>query len=91
MRKLSSEETILTGQWILSCGSIISDSVSERIEWLIENYLIEIGQDESGWSKLYKDPEDNRYWELTYPHSEIQGGGPPQLKITSLGNSNFRN
>jgi immunity protein 27 of polymorphic toxin system len=31
------------------------------------------------WSKLYLDPVDGGYWELTYPQSEMHGGGPPQL------------
>jgi hypothetical protein len=80
MMKLKSEETILKGSWKLSGGSMEADAVSERIERLISEYLIEIGEDESGWNKLYQDPEDNRYWELTYPESETHGGGASQLE-----------
>jgi len=83
MMKLKSEETILKGSWKLSGDSMEADSVSERIEWLITEYLIEIGEDESGWNKLYQDPEDNRYWEVTYPESETHGGGAPQLENIS--------
>lgn len=79
--KIKAEETILKGGWKLSGGkSMEADSVSKRIEWLITKYLIEVGEDESGWNKLYQDPEDNRYWELTYLESQTHGGGAPQLE-----------
>jgi len=38
-----------------------------------------IGGADGGWSRLYLDPVDGRYWELIYPQSEIHGGGPPRL------------
>ena len=82
--KLKPEETILKGSWKLIGHSMEADSVCERIESLIAEYLIEVSEDESGWNKLYKDPEDNRYWELTYPESEIHGGGAPQLENISI-------
>lgn len=81
--KIEPNETILKGSLIFKDGSVTSDSVSQRIENLIANHLIEIGEDESGWNKLYRDPVDNRYWELTYPESEAHGGGAPQLKLLS--------
>jgi hypothetical protein len=34
----------------------------------------------NGWNALYRDPNDCRYWELTYPEGELHGGGPPQLR-----------
>lgn len=81
--KIEPNETILKGSWIFKDGSMTNDSVSQRIENLIAKHLIEIGEDESGWNKLYIDPEDNRYWELTYPESEAHGGGAPQLELLS--------
>jgi len=30
---------------------------------------------------LYRDPDDGRYWERTYPQSELHGGGPPELRV----------
>ena len=76
-------ETELTGNWILKDGTLIEDEVSMRIKFLIANKLTEISTDSTGWRKLYKDPNDNRYWELSYPHSDLQGGGPPLLKNLS--------
>jgi hypothetical protein len=83
MMKLKLDETILNGSWKLSGGLMKADSVSERIEWLTTEYLIEVGEYANGWNKLYKDPEDNRYWELTYPESETHGGGAPRLENIS--------
>ena len=34
-----------------------------------------------GWETLYRDPDDGRYWERTFPQSGSDGGGPPQLRF----------
>ena len=82
--KLKSNEIELKGGWKLVGTSMRVDDVCERIESLISSYLIKIGEDESGWNKLYQDPEDKRYWELSYLESEMHGGGAPLLKNLSL-------
>lgn len=84
MIKLKPHETELRGDWQLADSSVGLDNVSKRIEDLVANYLIEVAVDESGWNKLFQDPEDKRYWELIYPESEMHGGGPPLLKKISL-------
>ena len=76
---IESNETKLTGKWIFTDGIVKEDDISKRIKDLVVNYLLEIATDESGWYKLYKDPNDHRYWELSYPQSDLQGGGPPLL------------
>lgn len=80
MIKLKPDEIELRGSWELVGTSMKADDVCERIENLISSHLIEIGEDESGWNKLYQDTEDKRYWELSYPESETHGAGPPLLK-----------
>jgi hypothetical protein len=52
-----------------------------RIEWLTTGCLEKIAA--SNWTILFRDPEDGRYWELTYPKGELQGGGPPRLTVLS--------
>lgn len=59
------------------------DDQSNRITWLVNNYLIQIASDGVSWTVLYQDPEDKRYWELTFPRSEIHGGGAPSLILIS--------
>jgi hypothetical protein len=73
-------ETILTGQWVLQGRQVVGDDVCERIDALTKSYLVKIGHDASGWETLYRDPNDGRLWERTYPQSHLHGGGPPQLR-----------
>ena len=79
--RLKPEERDLKGQWIIVDGKMIRDQVAERIDDLVRNYLTKLKVDESGWNTLYRDPSDERYWELTFPHSEMHGGGPPRLCV----------
>ena len=77
--KLNKSENKLIGQWLFENGKMLKDPVSERIEWLINHHLKKIISANGGWDILYRDPEDERYWELSYPQSELHGGGPPCL------------
>ena len=70
---LSSEEKSLIGSWVLIGDSVEFDKLSYCINWLITKYSIKVKQDESGWNTLFADPEDGRYWELTYPTAETHG------------------
>ena len=78
-----SNETEFAGSWLLENGNVKDDNVSMRIKDLIVNYLSEIAMTDDGWQRLYQDPNDGRYWELSYPHSDWEGGGPPSLKNIS--------
>ncbi len=78
-------ETVLTGRWIPNNqGGSIADETCRRIDRLIHTHLKELGRDTSGWDVLYRDPDDRRLWELIYPHSELHGGGPPQLRYLTV-------
>jgi hypothetical protein len=79
MSALKPTDTLLTGRWQLEDGAIVADPVAEKIEFLKTHVLKPIKASSDGWSVLYQDPNDQRYWELTYPESELHGGGPPQL------------
>ena len=86
MKKLESYEKELVGDWILADGKVRGNEACERIHWLISEVLQQMGVDAAsgGWDKLFRDPADGRYWLLTYPRSEMQGGGPPALKHLTL-------
>ena len=77
--KLTPKENKIHGHWIKKENKVVADDNCKRIEWLIDNVLIYIERDETGWNRLYKDPEDNRFWELKYLYSGWHGGGPPSL------------
>lgn len=79
MDRLGPDETELHGSWIIIDKQVVGDPVSVRIDHLITSELIEVGTADGGWSTLYRDPVDGRFWELTYPHSEMHGGGPRSL------------
>jgi hypothetical protein len=80
MNPLSKDETHLTGKWILENRRVVADETCRRIEHLIAHLLQKRAASPDGWSVLYQDPGDGRFWELTYPQSEMQGGGPPDLR-----------
>ena len=77
--KILPNETEIIGKWIKRGADIVGDINCERIEILIKENLKKLGSDESGWSILYQDPNDSRYWEMTFPESQMHGGGPPAL------------
>ena len=79
-RRIFPEETAIVGTWLVESGRPTADQTSRRIDELIGNYLMEVASSDGGWSCLYRDPNDGRYWELTYPDSCLHGGGAPQLR-----------
>jgi hypothetical protein len=82
--KLQPDETKLVGQWLpAKDGQMRADSTSERISWLTSYHLRKISVDKrwGAWETLFQDPDDGRYWEQTYPQSELHGGGPPSLQL----------
>ena len=80
MKMIEHNETEITGVWLMSQGHMIANKNCQRIYDLIHSHLVEVSRDSSGWEALYRDPNDGRFWEITYPHSEMHGGGPPQLR-----------
>jgi hypothetical protein len=78
--KLLPHETDLVGKWRLVNNAIEIDSTCRRVERLVKDQLTKVGSDPSGWDTLFRDPSDGRYWDLTYPQSDSEGGGPPRLK-----------
>ena len=81
MNKISSYEKFIKGGWEKTSDGISFDENSKRIEFLVNEYLVEVAVDKSGWNKLYQDPKDKRFWELEYQFGEMHGGGIPLLKM----------
>ena len=82
--KIQPTEIQLTGKWFLHDEHVVTDETCERITALVHLHLKKLGHDASGWDVLYRDPDDGRLWELTYPQSELHSGGPPQLRCLKL-------
>lgn len=68
--------------------TLVTDA--KRIHVLTRSHLAEVARDASGWNVLYRDPLDGRYWEMTYPHGEMHGGGPPRLLCLALDDARER-
>jgi len=68
------------GKWIVDpSGRIVGDRAENQIWEVVRNHLTRMGDRESGWTILYRDPSDDSFWELTFPQSEMHGGGPAKL------------
>jgi hypothetical protein len=86
MAELAPEEVDLHGDWLVQRDrTVIGDATEQRIKWLTTEKLERIATDRSGRDTLYRDPGDGRLWELTYPRSEMHGGGPCRLHVLSRG------
>lgn len=76
-------ETELVGAAVRDGTGVRADATWGRIGRLISGVLRRVADGPDGWSILYRDPQDGRYWELDYPQSELHGGGPPRLRLLS--------
>ena len=74
-------ETEIVGNWIVKDSRVVNDDACQRVWDLMTTYLISIKPASDGWEHLYRDPHDGRYWERTFPHGEMQAGGPPALRL----------
>jgi len=83
MSTLRPEETELVGNWELIGGKLVADAVAARIQALVSGPLIPVRASPDGWDTLYLDPSDDRLWELSYPDSQLHGGGSPLLTLLS--------
>ncbi len=79
MNKLGPVGTKLVGRWEYCDGAVRPDAVAKRIAQLTNGYLAKLANTNDGWDTLYMDPDDQRFWEHTYPESGSHGGGPPML------------
>ena len=78
--KIAKDEREIRCKWHVVGGRVQGDEGCQRIDELTSGYLRKLEADPSGWEMLFVDPEDGRYWELTYPESALHGGGPPLLR-----------
>lgn len=79
-RDLAPDEHLLVGGWTERDGGRTLDEVDRRILWLVSRRLTPLAVAEGGWRQLYLDPRDGRFWELTFPHGSLHGGGPRRLE-----------
>ena len=78
--ELAGDVTRLAGNW---AHEIVgrTDEVDARIFRLVREVLVHVASSAQGWDQLFRDPRDGRYWELTFPHGSLYGGGPRELTV----------
>jgi hypothetical protein len=90
--ELQPEEPELIGSFVDDQGVIRSDESADRIRWLTSNSLrkVAVSPTYGAWETLFVDPRDGRYWEQTFPHSEMHGGGAAQAQVSLSGRSSIK-
>jgi len=83
MTEDSLNDNVLVGRWEQVDGRLVADAVARKIDHLIADVFERVAAASDGWSVLSRNPSDASYWELTYPQSELAGGGPPLLRRVS--------
>ncbi len=79
------DEVNIFGARLDKHGNVSRDpEAGRRMSYLLNSYLVKVATDETGWRTLYRDPEDGRFWEMTFPYSHFQGGGPHLLTAVDL-------
>jgi hypothetical protein len=82
---LRPDETEVVGKWIFDGKGAHADDTAIRIEHLTKHVLqkLAVSRTLGAWETLFRDPQDGRLWERTYPEGEMHGGGPPKLATIS--------
>ena len=83
---LSADLFELIGEWQVVGERVEANDSCRKIAEELPR-LTRLATAEAGWSTLYRDPADSRLWELTYPESELHGGGPPMLRVLQVGSA----
>ena len=75
-------DVLIVGAWVQQPdGSVVGDANCDWIHWLTESGFELVAVE--NWRGLYRNPQDRRFWELTYPHGGWHGGGPRKLERIS--------
>lgn len=74
-----SNEVRLTARRYPMQGRMAFDDVGQRIDRLVQNYLVKLGVEAKGGGLLFRDPMDGRYWEFICPEPGPHGDTLPEL------------
>ncbi len=67
--------------WVSEDGKPAARGDAAIIDEMPAAKLEEVGTDVSGWLVIFRHRETNQLWELSYPQSELHGGGPRRLRL----------
>lgn len=76
-----SHPTDLHDLWSFENGEVVNRGDGAAINDLLATKLEKIGTHDEGWTTIYRHRETQQVWELSYPQSEMHGGGPRRLRL----------
>jgi hypothetical protein len=79
-----SDRADLVDQWIMRGSRMSLEGDARDIDALLSNELIRMTATDGGWRILYRHRTTGALWELSYPQSEMHGGGPRRLRELTL-------
>lgn len=59
---------------VTACGDVAA------IDEMLATKLEEVRTEEGGWVIVFRHRDTHQFWELSYPQSELHGGGPRRLR-----------
>ena len=69
--------------WVMREGKIVAEGYSMSINALLGD-LDRVANRDGGWTILYRHRKTGEFWELSYPQSEMHGGGPRRLRRVNI-------
>jgi len=69
--------------WYSEDGKVAARGDAEAIDEMLTTKLEKVRTEEGGWIVIYRHCDTNQLWELSYPQSELHGGGPRRLRLIS--------
>jgi hypothetical protein len=73
------EHSDLKDVWVMRDGKMAAQGDAVAITALLGE-LDRVADGAAGWAQLYRHRKTGAFWELTYPQSEMHGGGPRRLR-----------
>lgn len=67
--------------WYSESGKMAARGDAAVIDDLLATKLEEIKVDPVNWIVIFRHRDTNQLWELSYPQSELHGGGPRRLRL----------
>ncbi len=74
----------LTDRWVMSGSKVHAEGDAAEIDALLSTELVRLSGTDGDWRTLYRHRTTGKLWELSYPQSEMHGGGPRRLRRLSL-------
>jgi len=74
----------LNDRFVVKGSNVRAEGDAAKIDALLSTELVRISTTDGGWRTLYRHRKTGSLWELSYPQSEMHGGGPRRLRQLQL-------